>query len=30
LGLSGKYLHGLKLDEEQVNSIISQAEGLQH
>lgn len=29
LGLSGKYLHGLKLDEEQLNSIISQAEGLQ-
>ena len=28
-GLSGKYLHGLKLDEEQVNSIISQAEGSQ-
>jgi hypothetical protein len=29
LGLSGRYLHGLKLDEEQVNSIISQAERLQ-
>jgi len=29
LGLSGKYLHGLKLDEEQLNSIISQAEGSQ-
>ena len=29
LGLSGKYLHGLKLDEEQLNSIISQAERLQ-
>lgn len=26
--LSGKYLHGLKLDEEQVNSIISQVERL--
>ena len=29
LGLSGKYLHGLKLDEVQLNSIISQAERLQ-
>jgi len=29
LGLSGKYLHGLKLDEAQLNSIISQAERLQ-
>lgn len=29
LGLTGKYLHGLKLDEEQLNSIISQAERLQ-
>lgn len=28
-GLSGRYLHGLKLDEEQMNSIISQAERLQ-
>jgi len=29
LGLSGKYLHGLKLDQEKLNSIISQAERLQ-
>lgn len=28
-GFSGRYLHGLKLDEEQMNSIISQAERLQ-
>lgn len=28
--LRGRYFHGLKLDEEQMNSIISQAERLQH
>jgi hypothetical protein len=28
--LRGRYFHGLKLDEEQLNSIISQAERLQH
>lgn len=28
--LHGKYLHGLKLGKEQLNSIISQAERLQH
>jgi len=29
LRFRGKYLHGLKLDEEQMNSIISQAERIQ-
>jgi len=28
--LRGRYFHGLKLDKEQVNSIINQAERLQH
>ena len=28
--LHGRYLHGLKLNKEQLNSIISQAERLQH